>query len=96
MGVYKLSSKADTDLAHIYEYTIATFGIGQARQYFEELQQTFEMLTERPELHREASFAGFDLWYYTYKAHAIFFTVTPNELFIVRVLGQTMDFKRHL
>lgn len=66
MGNYRLSSKAVQDLAGIYEYTILTFGLGQARRYFEELQNVLTMLTERPELDRKVSFSHSDMIYYYY------------------------------
>jgi plasmid stabilization system protein ParE len=33
MGNYRLSTKADLDMGDIAYYTLATFGIGQARTY---------------------------------------------------------------
>ena len=48
MAVYKLSSKADADLAGIYEYTILNFGLEQASAYLLGLHERFAALAEHP------------------------------------------------
>ena len=48
MAAYSLSSKAATDLAGIYEYTIVTFGLAQARNYLTGLHDCFQMLADNP------------------------------------------------
>ena len=43
-AVYKLLSKADADLAGIYEYTILNFGLEQASAYLLGLHERFAAL----------------------------------------------------
>lgn len=44
MGVYKLSSKAETDLAELYEYGIERFGLKQAKSYLLGMHTLFQVL----------------------------------------------------
>ncbi|MCX2679093.1 type II toxin-antitoxin system RelE/ParE family toxin [Galbibacter sp. EGI 63066] len=96
MGVYKLSSKASVDIAEIFEYGISKFGLNQARYYLKEMEECFTMLPVRPELRREAFYLYKSLYRYRFKSHVIFYTLDGNEAFIIRVLGQYMDFSKHI
>ncbi len=44
MGVYKLSSKAETDLAVMYEFGIFKFGLTQAQKYFYDMMKHLKYL----------------------------------------------------
>ncbi len=59
MGVYKLSNKAEIDLASMYEFGISKFGLHQSQKYFLGMHET-------------------------------------NEIFIIRVLDQRMDYQSNL
>ena len=48
MVAYSLSPKAATDLDGIYEYTIVTFGLTQARNYLAGLHECFQVLADNP------------------------------------------------
>jgi len=93
MGVYKLSRKAEIDLAEMYEFGIYKFGLLQAQKYFSGMHDVFHVLDENNELGRNASEFIDDLKRFTYKAHTIFYLITANEIFIVRVLSQRMDYE---
>ena len=45
MGAYSLSTKAAADLDGIYEYTILTFGLEQARAYLTGLHKYLDILS---------------------------------------------------
>lgn len=96
MGAYRISSRAALDMADIYEYGILNFGLPQARKYLKEMKTLFEMLSERPELRREAFDIRASLFRYNFKSHTVFFTAIDEDIFIVRILGQVMDFQRHI
>jgi toxin ParE1/3/4 len=55
MAAYSLSSKAAADLEGIHEFTIATFGLEQARAYLTGLHKRFDSLAQNPALGRAAS-----------------------------------------
>jgi len=96
MGVYKLSVKAEIDLAEMYEFGVYKFGLLQAQKYFFGMHNVFQVLDENPDLGRDASEFIEDLKRFTYKAHTIFYLITLNEIFIVRVLSHRMDYERNL
>ena len=96
MGVYKLSRKAEIDLAAMYEFGIYKFGLTQAQKYFYDMHEAFEVLAENVNLGRDASEFIEDLKRFSYKAHTIFYLQTESEIFILRVLSQRMDYEGNL
>lgn len=54
MGVYKLSVAAATDLEDIFEYGIFRFGLEQAKNYVQAMEQHFLVLSDNVGLGREA------------------------------------------
>ena len=96
MDVYKLSSKAEFDLAVMYEFGISKFGLTQAQKYFFGMHETFELLSKNVNLGRDASEIIEELKRFTYKAHTIFYLISSNGIFIIRVLSQRMDYEYNL
>lgn len=96
MGVYKLSSKAEFDLAVMYEFGIYKFGITQAQKYFFGMHETFKVLSKNENLGRDASEFIDELKRFSYKSHTIFYLITINGVFIIRVLSQRMDYEYYL
>jgi toxin ParE1/3/4 len=96
MGVYKLSSKAEFDLEVMYEFGISKFGLIQAQKYFLEMHETFELLGRNVNLGRDASDYIADLIRFSFKSHTIFYLISANGIFIVRVLSQRMNYEQNL
>jgi len=96
MGIYKLSSKAEFDLAVMYEFGISKFGLTQAQKYFFGMHETFEVLSKNVNLGQDASEFIEELKRFTYKAHTIFYLITTSGIFIIRVLSQRMDYEYNL
>jgi toxin ParE1/3/4 len=96
MGVYKISQKAEIDLAKIYEYGIETFGVKHAKSYLIGIHEVFEILTATVKLGRDASEFLLLLKPFSYKSHTIFYLVTDIDILIVRVLNQSMDYENNL
>ncbi len=96
MGVYKLSRKAEIDLAEMYEFGIYKFELSQAQKYFFGMHEAFEVLAKNVNLGRDASEFIADLKRFSYKSHTIFYLQTTGGIFIVRVLSQRMDYERNL
>jgi toxin ParE1/3/4 len=96
MGVYKISQKAEIDLAKIYEYGIEIFGVKQAKSYLIGIHEVFEILTATVNLARDASEFMLLLKRFSYKSHTIFYLVTAIDLLIFRVLNQSMDYENNL
>ena len=96
MGVYKLSSKAEFDLTVMYEFGISKFGLTQAQKYFFGMHETFEVLSKNVNIGQDASEFIEELKRFSYKSHTIFYLITLNEIFIIRVLSQRMDYDYNL
>lgn len=96
MGVYKISGKAESDLAKMYEYGIETFGLKQAQAYLFGVHDIFQVLSENSNLGRDASEFVLTLKRFSYKSHTIFYYVTDIDILIVRVLNQSMDYDTNL
>ncbi len=96
MGVYRLSSKAEIDLAEIYEFGIYKFGLTQAQKYFYDMHKTFKILAKNGNLGRDASKFIAELKRFSYQAHTIFYLHTASGIFILRVLSQRMDYDWNL
>jgi len=92
-----LSKSAQSDIVAIADYTIKNFGIKQARKYRDSLISCFEDLSNRPErgrlyLHKDDTL----VLRYRHKSHVVFYKRTNTGILIIRVLGERMDFIRHL
>lgn len=96
MGVYKLSRKAEIDLAAMYEFGIYKFGLTQAQQYFYAMHDAFDVLAENMDSGRDASEFIPDLKRFSCKAHTIFYLQTTIGIYIIRVLSQRMDYDSNL
>lgn len=92
----RLSRRAANDIAEIADYTIAEFGIEQARRYRDLLDACFTSLRERPRLGASAGEVAPGLRRIRQQAHVIFYRWNAEEILIVRVLHYSMDFGRHL
>ena len=96
MGVYKLSNKAEIDLTGMYDFGISKYGLLQSQNYFLGMHETFKILAKNIDLGRDASEFIEDLKRFSYKAHTIFYMITLNRIFIIRVLSQRMDYEYNL
>ena len=96
MADYKLTNKADADLADIFEYGIFNFGIEQASKYVLGFQDKFQFIVEHKELGTSAEELSKNLKRVRYNSHVIFYKVLAEHILIVRVLRREMDFRRHI
>lgn len=95
MRSYRLSVRADGDIAEIADYTIKKFGIDQARLYRDGLERSFQLLADDPTRGKSAADFGPNLRRMNYESHVIFFVPERAGILVVRVLHQQMDFQRH-
>ena len=96
MGVYKVSGKAEIDLAKMYEYGIERFGLKQAQTYLLGMHTLFQILANNTTLGRDASEFVISLKRFSYKPHTILYLTTDIDILIVRVLNQSMDYEKNL
>ena len=80
--IYRLTRQAKSDIKAIYRYTIEYFGEGQAREYLNGLEYSFDLLTDNPNMGRL-----FDekIRRYVYKSHLVYYEVKKDHLAIIRI-----------
>ena len=90
------SAQAEQDLTDIWIYTAEEWNLAQADIYIEELVAGIERPSTHPELgySREDIQAGYRSL--NVSQHIAFYTVTEEEVLIVRVLHKSVDLQRHL
>ena len=91
-----ISRRAASDLAEIADYTIAEFGIEQARKYRDLLHSCFQSLLDNPSLGRRAEELAPGLRRIRQQAHVIFYRPAGGTILIVRVLHHSRDFGQYL
>jgi len=87
MADLRLSRRAASDLAEIADYTIAEFGIDQARRYRDQLQACFQSLLDNPQLGRSAEEVAPDLRRIRQQAHVVFYRAEEEGVLVVRVVA---------
>ena len=90
------SSQAEQDLTDIWIYTAEEWNLAQADLYLDELVAGIEGLSTHPELgySRDDIRAGYRSL--NVSQHIVFYTVTEEQVLIVRVLHKSVDVQRHL
>ena len=95
MADFRLSPRAEADVAEIADYTIETFGVEQARRYRDDLEACFRNLAENPLSGRSAELLSPGLRRFERRSHTVFYTREEESIRIVRVLHAGMDVLRH-
>jgi len=95
MRKYRLSKRADFDIAGIANYTIRQFGVKQARRYRDGSEKIFRGLAEYPNSGRSAGHLAPRLRRMNFESHVIFFLPDEDRVLIVRILHRRMAFERH-
>ena len=90
------SALAELDLISIWEYSLGQWDATQADKYIDELDKSISALADNPELgvNRDAVRAGYRALFIN--SHAVYYTITPSAIFVVRILHEGMDPGRHL
>jgi len=93
---YKLTPEAETDLIEIYVYGFQRFGETQAEQYFSELENCFEVLSQTPLICRQRPEFIPPVRIQHRGRHLVVYVIQDDRILIIRVLHDSMDIKRHL
>lgn len=96
MRELRLSRRAAGDLADIADFTIAEFGVVQARKYRDQFEACFASLVANPMLGRSAEEIAPGLRRIRQQAHVVFYRADDEAVLIVRILYHRMDFEAHL
>lgn len=91
-----LSEAADADLEDIFDYTLEEFGLDQAVSYVSEFDDTFEIISENPEIGRKREEVREELRSLTKDKHVIFYRILIDHIRIVRILHDSRDLPKFL
>ncbi|MGB5834798.1 MAG: type II toxin-antitoxin system RelE/ParE family toxin [Thiohalocapsa sp.] len=92
--IYRLSSRAEADLAEIWVYSVGQWNLEQADRYADALVSRFGWLCANPSLWKPRPDIAEGLYSYTQQSHVIYFRVhgdAPEVIEIVRVLHGRME-----
>ena len=96
MDNYRLSDDAGEDIDYLFSDGIIRYGFERATQYFNGLIKQFEFLSSNVNIGINSDELSPNLQRFSYNRHVIFYMKTDTGILIVRVLGEEMDFYRHL
>jgi len=92
--IYRLSSRAEADLADIWVYSAGQWNLEQADRYADALVSRFDWLCANPSLWKPRPDIAEGLYSYPQQSHVIYFRVhgdAPEVIEIVRVLHGRME-----
>ncbi len=96
MAEYRLRPKARSDIDTIWDYTVKTWGVQQARSYIVGLRDVCTELADNSELGKRRDELHKGLRVYPSGKHLVFYLTTDTDIDIVRILHGSMDTHRHL
>ena len=88
MASYRLNREALEDLDRLYEHGVLTFGLRQADAYFDGIVNRFQKIANQPELYPAIDHIRQGYRRSVYRSHSIYYRIDPDEIVIVRILGQ--------
>jgi len=88
MASYRLNREALEDLDRLYEHGVLTFGLRQADAYFDGIVSRFQKIADQPELYPAIDHIRQGYRRSVYRSHSIYYRIDPDEIVIVRILGQ--------
>ena len=96
MSGYVLTLRARADLQAIWIYTADRWNVGQADRYIRQICQIMEFVAADPRRGRPCDYIRAGYLKYPAGSHILFFKQRQDDIIIVRILHQSMDFERHL
>jgi len=86
-----ISDLARRDLKLIGKYTLRKWGAVQKKKYLGQMKNCFKLICENSAIGRPRDEVDEGLMSHVVQKHIVFYRTTNNELFVVRVLHQSMD-----
>jgi toxin ParE1/3/4 len=91
-----ISPQAEEDLSDIGVYTEKQWGKRQRKKYIAQLINSIKRLAKNPALGRQRLELPHAPYSYHEGRHVIFYRLAPENIEVIRVLHDSMDFPRHL
>ncbi|MDA8350187.1 MAG: type II toxin-antitoxin system RelE/ParE family toxin [Pseudomonadota bacterium] len=96
MRTIHVHESAESDLIDIWRYSFEQWGELQADQYLDELDSGIRGLADNPAIGMKRDYVRDGYRVLFVRSHAVYYTVMPDTVHIVRVLHWSMDPDRHL
>lgn len=93
---FQLTRKAYADLRSIAEYTQATWGVEQRKEYLSRLDQSFHLITQNTGVGRNCDHIRPGYLSHPVGRHLVFYRIEDKVVTIVKILYQNMDVERQL
>lgn len=93
---YTLSHKARADIKRIFRYGYQQFGEQQALKYKVGLDACLQLLAGNPALGRTCNEIKAGYRRHEHGTHVVFYRQRGEDIFIIRIIDERMDVKRHL
>ena len=97
MAIFRISIKAEQDLANIGFYTKSTWGLEQSKIYLLRLDKCFHFIAQNPDIGKNCDNIRDNYRKYPEGTHVIFYRINQNNVVeIMRILHQQMDVELNL
>ncbi len=93
---YRLTPKADQDLAQIWRHTNENWGKSQANNYLQLLEKGFLMLLHHPKSGKIRDEIRKGYRSLQVESHVVFYRISNDGIEIVRILHQRMEVNQHV
>jgi toxin ParE1/3/4 len=91
-----INELAESDLIGIWQYSFEEWGAVRADKYLDELDSKIKLLPDNPDLGIKRDYVSDGYRVLFVASHAVYYTVTPTTIHVIRVLHGQMDPDRHL
>jgi toxin ParE1/3/4 len=95
MTRYRLSPRAQTDLAEIWDYTAERWGAEQAATYIRRIESSVEAAATEPTSGTACDHIRAGYRKLRSGSHVLFYRVGEDGIEVMRILHQRMDFEQH-
>jgi toxin ParE1/3/4 len=95
-GRFVLRPRAQADLDEIWDYTADRWGLDQAETYTRQLWKDIQTLADSPTLGRECNEVRPGYRQYPSGSHVLFYRLADDDIDVVRILHERMDYERHI
>ena len=89
---YRIRSLAEYDLEAIWLYTIEQWSVDQADTYLESIIQRFDWLADNPLLGKQRDDVKKGYYCFPEGMHLVFYKIINNQIEIIGIPHQSMDF----
>lgn len=96
MTGFVLSPRAQADIDEIWDYTVRTWDQAQAESYLRDIQGALRSLVADPSKGRACDDIRAGYKKQPVGSHVLFFRLVGDDIEVIRILHQRMDFSHHI